>query len=125
MSNSDPLPTPLSHPGLFVRSAVVQPSGLTVKEAAEALGVHRVALSRLLNEQAALSAEMAIRLQKAFGVDMEMLMRMQSDYDIAQAKSRFDRVSISPISLATLAERRKLSKQPIRKKSVSVTNGKV
>lgn len=104
MSNRDTLPARLSHPGLFVRSAVVEPSGLTVKDAAEALGVHRVALSRLLNQQAALSAEMAIRLQKVFGVDMEMLMRMQSDYDIAKAKSRFDRVSVSLVSLATLTQ---------------------
>ncbi|WP_404293748.1 HigA family addiction module antitoxin [Microvirga sp. RSM25] len=59
---------------------------LSVTEAAQLLGVHRVGLSRLLNGHASLSAEMAIRLEKAFGVDVEALMRMQNSYDIAQAR---------------------------------------
>jgi hypothetical protein len=58
------------------------------------LGVHRVALSRLLNEQAALSAEMAARLEKAFGADMVHLMRMQSEYDIRQAKLKFRGIKV-------------------------------
>jgi addiction module HigA family antidote len=83
------------HPGRFVRLNIIVPSGLSVKDAASALGVHRVALSRLLNEQAALSAEMAIRLEKAFGTDMARLMRMQSEYDIGQARRRFGSVEVS------------------------------
>jgi addiction module HigA family antidote len=76
-----------SHPGPFVRTALIEPLGLSVKDAARALGVHRVALSRLVNEQASLSSEMAIRLEKAFGADMEALMRMQNTYDIACARA--------------------------------------
>lgn len=77
-----------AHPGRFVRTVIIEPLGLSVTEAAKALGITRVALSRFLNEQAALSPDMAIRLDKAFGADMETLMRMQSSYDIAQARQR-------------------------------------
>lgn len=83
------------HPGRFVRLMIIEPRGLSVKDAASALGVHRVALSRLINEQAALSAEMAIRLEKAFGADMAGLMRMQSEYDIGQARLKFNSVEVS------------------------------
>ncbi|CAN7497894.1 HigA family addiction module antidote protein [Paracoccus pantotrophus] len=76
------------HPGGFVRHEVLKPLGLSVTEAADALGVTRPALSALLNERAQLSPEMAIRIEKAFGVSMETLMRMQNSYDIAQARKR-------------------------------------
>jgi len=82
------------HPGHFVRAKLIEPEGLSVKDAAAALGVHRVALSRLLNEQAALSPEMAARLEKAFGFDMVHLMRMQSEYDIREAKLRFRKITV-------------------------------
>lgn len=77
-----------SHPGAFVRLIVLEPLGLSVTEAAKALGVIRPALSALLNQRASLSPEMAIRLEKAFDVDMETLMRMQTAYDVAQARKR-------------------------------------
>lgn len=83
------------HPGRFIRLKIIEPKGLSVTDAASALGVHRVALSRLVNEQASLSAEMAIRIEKAFGVDMADLMRMQSEYDIGQARLRFGSVEVS------------------------------
>jgi len=76
------------HPGCFVWEVILEPLGLSVTEAARVLGVTRVALSRVLNGQAALSAEMAIRLDKAFGADMETLLRMQSAVDIARAKAK-------------------------------------
>ena len=82
------------HPGQFVRTVVLDGLELSVTEAAQALGVTRVALSRLLNGQASLSPEMAIRLDKAFGVDMETLMRMQNAYDIAQAKQREGEIKV-------------------------------
>lgn len=89
-----------------MRVTIIDPLALSVKEAAQALGVHRVALSRLLNEQASLSPEMAIRLQKAFGADFEELMRMQNDYDIQQAKLRYDRIAVtSVIDKSTCKER--------------------
>ena len=77
-----------AHPGGFVKHEILKPLGLSVTEAADALGVTRPALSALLNERAHLSPEMAIRIEKAFGVSMETLMRMQNSYDIAQARKR-------------------------------------
>jgi antitoxin HigA-1 len=76
------------HPGDFLRTEVLDPRSLSVTAAAKALGVSRPALSNLLNGNAALSGDMAIRFQKAFGLNMETLMRMQSAYDIAQAHKR-------------------------------------
>ena len=88
------------HPGQYVRTMILEPRGLSVKDAASALGVHRVALSRLLNEQAALSPEMAARLEKAFGADMVELMRMQSEYNIRQAKRKFRGINVPGNSVA-------------------------
>ena len=77
-----------AHPGEFVRLEVIEPLGLTVTEAARILGVTRPALSALVNRRASLSADMAIRIEKAFGPDMETLMRMQNSHDIAGARKR-------------------------------------
>ena len=88
------LPQAAPHPGQFVRTTIIGPLGLSVKDAAQALGVHRVALSRFLNEQAALSPEMATRLEKAFGASMEDLMRMQNSFDIAVAQERQDDIRV-------------------------------
>jgi addiction module HigA family antidote len=74
--------------GGFVWREILEPLGLTVSEAAVALGVSRQALSNLLNEHAALSAEMALRIEKAFGPRLEHLMQMQLAYDVAQARLR-------------------------------------
>ncbi len=76
------------HPGDFIRTEIIVPAGLSVTAAAAALQVSRPALSNLLNGKAALSADMALRIEKAFGVRMDTLMRMQSSYDIAQARKR-------------------------------------
>lgn len=77
-----------AHPGGFVKREIVAGMGLSVTRAAEALGVTRGALSALLNERADLSPEMALRIEKAFGVSMDTLMRMQVSYDIAAARRR-------------------------------------
>jgi antitoxin HigA-1 len=74
------------HPGDFIRTEIVEPLGLTVTAAAKILKVSRPALSNLLNGNADLSGEMALRIEKVFGVRMDTLMRMQSAYDIAQAR---------------------------------------
>jgi addiction module HigA family antidote len=74
------------HPGSFLRAEVIQAYGLSVTEAARVLSVSRPALSSLLNARAGLSGGMALRFEKAFGVDMETLMRMQNSYDIAQTR---------------------------------------
>lgn len=76
------------HPGDFIRTEVVQPAGLSVTAAAVALRVSRPALSSLLNGRADLSGDMALRIEKAFGVKMDTLMRMQVAYDIAQTRKR-------------------------------------
>ena len=74
------------HVGGLIRREVISPLGLTVTEAAKALRVGRQALSALLNAQAALTSDMALRIEKAFGPKMEHLMRMQLAYDLAQAR---------------------------------------
>lgn len=76
-----------AHPGGFVKSEIIEPLGLSVTEAARALGVTRPALSALLNERAHLSPDMAIRLEKAFGVPMDTLIRMQNSFDTAEART--------------------------------------
>lgn len=76
------------HPGSFIRTEIIAPVGLTVTAAAAALQVSRPTLSSLLNAKADLSGDMALRIEKAFGVKMDTLMRMQSAYDIAQTRLR-------------------------------------
>ena len=76
------------HPGEFIRTEIIEPNGLSIKAAAEVLGVSRPTLSNLLNGNADLSGEMALRIEKAFGVNMDTLMRMQSSYDIARTRKR-------------------------------------
>jgi antitoxin HigA-1 len=76
------------HPGDFIRTEIIDPAGLSVTAAAAALRVSRPTLSSLLNGKADLSGDMALRIEKAFGVRMDTLMRMQSAYDIAQTRKR-------------------------------------
>ncbi|MBI1357217.1 MAG: HigA family addiction module antidote protein [Acidobacteria bacterium] len=82
------------HPGLSVRLNCLEPLGLNVTEGAKALGVSRQALSRLINGQAGISTEMAIRLSKAFGTTPDIWIRMQAAYDIAQAKKTEDEILV-------------------------------
>ncbi|MDH2313567.1 HigA family addiction module antitoxin [Methylobacterium brachiatum] len=76
------------HPGAFIRRNIVEPRNLTVMAAAALIGVTRQALSDLLNEKTSLSAEMALRLEKAFGFKMEAMMEMQKQFDIAKVRKR-------------------------------------
>lgn len=82
------------HPGEFIQAEILEPHGLSVTAAAQALGVSRVALSSLLNGRANLSGDMALRVEKAFGVRMETLMRMQSSYDIVQTRQRARSITV-------------------------------
>ncbi|HEY5818913.1 MAG TPA: HigA family addiction module antitoxin [Mesorhizobium sp.] len=91
------------HPGAFVRSEIIQPAELTVTAAAKILGVTRVALSSLINERSSLSPDMALRLEKAFGISMDTLMRMQSSYEIAQARKREGEIEVAPYRPAHLS----------------------
>jgi addiction module HigA family antidote len=88
------------HPGDFIRTEIVEPTGLTVTAAAAALHVSRPALSSLLNGKAALSGDMALRIEKAFGIKMETLMRMQSAYEIAQTRKREKLIKVRRIAQA-------------------------
>ena len=88
-----PMKTP-PHVGGVIRREVIEPLGLTVTQAAEALGVGRQTLSTLLNEKGALTSDMALRVEKAFGPKMEHLMRMQLAYDLAQARERESKIKV-------------------------------
>jgi addiction module HigA family antidote len=74
------------HPGLSVRHDCLDPLGLSVTDAARALGVTRQALNNLVNGKSGISPEMAIRLDKAFGGGAEIWLGLQLDYDLAQAR---------------------------------------
>ena len=83
-----------SHPGEMIREEVLDPLQLDVTKAAAVLGVTRPALSRLLNEKAALSPEMALRIEKAFGPSADHLMRIQLAHDMARARVNVDLVRV-------------------------------
>lgn len=87
-----------SHPGEFIREEILKELGLSVSKAAEVLGVRRATLSDLLNGKAALSAEMALRIEKAFEVDMEMLLRMQAWYDTHAMRGRAGEIKVKRYS---------------------------
>ena len=77
-----------AHPGAFIREEVLDELGLTIAAAAKILGVRRATLSDLVNEKTALSPEMALRVEKAFDVKMDLLLRMQVGFDTAQMRER-------------------------------------
>ena len=83
-----------SHPGDFIRTEVIEDLGLTVTGAADILGVRRATLSDLLNGNASLSPEMALRVEKAFGVSMDLLLRMQAWYDASRMRARESEISV-------------------------------
>ena len=83
-----------AHPGDFVHTEVIEELGLSVTKAAEILGVRRATLSELLNGYAALSPEMALRIEKAFDVRMDLLLRMQAWYDAARMRARAGEINV-------------------------------
>ena len=82
------------HPVDFIRIEIIEPARLSVTDAAKALRVSRPALSSLLNSTSGLSGDMALRIEKASGVKMDTLMRMQSSYDIAQTRKREKEIQV-------------------------------
>lgn len=86
------------HPGESIRTDCLEPLGLTVTDAAKALGVSRQALNNLINGQAGISPEMAIRLDKAFGGGAETWLRLQAAYDLAQAEKAADKIKVRRIA---------------------------
>ena len=83
-----------SHPGDFIRTEVIEELGLSVTRAAEILGVRRATLSEVLNGHAALSPEMALRIEKAFDISMDLLLRMQAWYDASQMRARANEIAV-------------------------------
>ena len=89
-----------SHPGDFVRKEILEELQLSVTKAAEVLGVRRATLSDLVNGKTSISPEMALRIEKAFGVSMDLLLRMQAWHDSARMRERADEVQVRPYRTA-------------------------
>ena len=83
-----------AHPGRIVRSACLEPLGLSITEGAKILGVTRQNLTKIVNGKSGVSAEMAIRLTKAFGSTAETWVRMQASYDLAQARKGQSKIKV-------------------------------
>jgi len=85
------------HPGLSIRYDCLEALGLTVTEGAKILGVTRQALNNLVNCKAAISPEMAIRLDKAFGGGADTWLRLQAAYDLAQAEKHASKIKVQRV----------------------------
>jgi addiction module HigA family antidote len=82
------------HVGRIIVSGILEPLGLSITKAADILGVRRATLSDLVNGKAALTAEMALRIHKAFGPDVDHLLRMQVAFDVAQVRRRAKEIKV-------------------------------
>ena len=88
------------HPGAILRELCLEPLGLSVTEAAQALGVSRKTLSSLLNGRAGVSPEMAIRLSIAFGTSAKSWMNQQAVFDLSQAERHRNKLKVRRLSAA-------------------------
>jgi len=86
------------HPGRIVRKECIDPLALTVTEAAKRLGVTRQALNNLVNGKRGISAEMAVRLSKAFGSSPEVWLGMQMEYDLAQVEKEAQKIKVKRVA---------------------------
>lgn len=93
-------PSLAGHVGDWLKTEIVEPAGTNVTALAAHLGVSRQALSTLLNGNAGLSADMAIRFEKAFGIKADTLLRMQATYELAQARRHEADIRVSRLALA-------------------------
>ena len=82
------------HPGIFIRNEVLEPLNLSVVHTAKVLGVRRATLSDLVNGKAALSPEMALRFEKAFGVSMDTMLKMQAWFDACAMRDRTQEIQV-------------------------------
>jgi antitoxin HigA-1 len=87
-----------SAPGEFIRDEILNELGLSVSRAAEILGVRRATLSDLVNGKASLSPEMALRIEKAFGVSMDTMLRMQTWHDSYTMRQRSGEIDVKPFT---------------------------
>jgi addiction module HigA family antidote len=83
-----------SHPGEVLYWGVLEPLDISVSEAARVLGVRRATLSAVVNGRAALSAELALRIEKAFGPKLDLMLRIQAAYDAAEVRKRAKDVKV-------------------------------
>ena len=86
------------HPGAWLRQEIVEPAGLNVTQLADHMGVARQSMSKLLNGRQGLSADMAIRFEKAFGLRAETLMRMQAAFELAEARAHEDEIVVEAVA---------------------------
>lgn len=91
---------PYTHPGQTIKFDCLDELGLNITEAAEHLGVDRTTLSRVINGHAGISADMAIRLEKAGWSNAEMWLRLQTAYDLDQARQHEDEIDVQPFEVA-------------------------
>ena len=89
------------HPGDWLKSEVVDPHGVSINRLAACFHVTRQTLSNLFNGHTSLSADMAIRFEKAFGINADTLMRMQTTFDMAQARARADDILVGKVLKAS------------------------
>ncbi len=83
------------HPGTLVKRMLIESAHLTVTDAAKALGIGRVSLSKLLNQKSGISPEMAVRLSLALNTSSQMWINMQSTYDLWQAEKKRKKLGAS------------------------------
>jgi len=88
------------HPGLIIKELCLEPLGVTVTDAAKALGVSRKTLSSIINGKAGISPEMAVRLSIAFNTSSESWMNQQSQYDLWQAEQHRNELQVSKLLVA-------------------------
>ena len=86
------------HPGEWLREEIVEPAGLNVTALADHLDVSRQSISKLLNGRQGLSADMAIRFEKAFGLKADALMRMQAAHELAEARAHEDQIEVEAVA---------------------------
>lgn len=91
------------HPGIIVKDALIDNTGLSVTEAAELLDITRTTLSRLLNGRISISPEMAVRLSKFFGTTVESWINLQAQYDAWLVQQNTKHIHVKPFAASMLA----------------------
>ena len=86
----------ITHPGELLREEIIVANKLSISAVAEMLGVTRAALSNVLNEKAAVSPLMALRIEKVFGGSAELWIRMQATYDLRMAEKKIKKIKLKP-----------------------------
>lgn len=97
------------HPGVWLRQEVVEPTGMNITDLANHMDVARQSMSKLLNGRQGLSADMAIRFEKAFGLSAETLLRMQAANELAEARAHESEIEVDSLAAAKATHSRKAS----------------